>query len=319
MTGAHGFAVRIAPLRDAGDAVLFGQKAAALAAIAASDLPVPQAFCVSADAYREHMVRSGIGDLTSLLRAIGDDEPPVAITSQLQRVRSAIVRTPLDPTLADVLGRAFDTLGAGPVSVRSSLTRDDRHAGSFAPQHGTYFAPDRTAAARNIQHCWAALWTDWAWRRRPHSDDELRDPAVATIVQRLVAAEVSGLAFTADPATGDRDTLVVESCFGLGEAISASKVDPDRYRVSHRGLALLDQQLGDKSRELVIKDDGSIAELAVDSVRAWESSLRLPTLSLVADLSLRVAGVLGAPAAVEFAVADGHVWILQGRPIVFAT
>jgi pyruvate,water dikinase len=240
------------------------------------------------------------------------------MTSQLQRIRSAIVRTPLDPALATVLGRAFDGLGEGPVSVRSSLTRDDRPAGSFAPQHGTYFAPDRAAAERNVQHCWAALWTDWARRHRPVTQLELAEPAVAIIVQRLVAAEASGVVFTADPTTGDRDTMVIESCYGLGEALAAAKVDPDRYRLARKGLALLEQELGDKSRELVIRDDGSIAELAVDPVRAWQSSLHPRSLSLVADLAARVAGVLGAPAAVEFALVDGEVWILQGRPIVFA-
>lgn len=317
MAGSQGFAVTIAALREAGDVALFGEKAAGLAAIAAAGLPVPGAFCVGADAYRAHMEHAGVGDLVGLLHGIGEDEPPVAITSQLQRIRSAIVRTPLDPVLVTALDRAFDELGEGAVSVRSSLTRDDRPAGSFAPQHGTYFAPDRPAAVRNIQHCWATLWTDWAWRRRPHTEREVTEPAVATVIQRLIAADASGVVFTADPATGDPDTLVVESCFGLGEALVAAKVDPDRYRLSRNGLELLDQQLGDKSRELVIRDDGSIAELVVDPARAWQPSLHLPSLSLVADLALRVADVLGAPAAVEFAVADGHAWILQGRPIVF--
>lgn len=309
--------MRIAPLREAGDVVLFGEKAAALAVIAASDMPVPEAFCVSADAYRAHMERAGVAKLVGLLHAIGEDEPPVAWTSQLQRIRSAIVRTPLDPAFAAVLDRAFDELGEGPVSVRSSLTRDDRPAGSFAPQHGTYFAPDRAAATRNVQHCWAALWTDWARRRRPGAEIDVAEPAVAIVVQRLVAAEASGVVFTADPATGDRDMMVLESCFGLGEALVAAKVDPDRYRLARDGLVLIDQRLGDKSRELVIRGDGSITELAVDPVRAWRPSLHPPALSLVAGLALRVAGVLGAPAAVEFALVDGRAWVLQGRPIVF--
>lgn len=317
MTSASGTGPRIAALRDAADAEEYGLKAAPLAAVAAAGLPVPDAFCLPADAYREHIARPDVADPIALLGAIAADEPRLALTSQLQRVRSAIVRAPLDPALLATVHEAFGALGDGPVSVRSSLTRDDRGPRSFAPSHGTYFAPDRDAAERNIQHCWAAMWTDWAWARRRPGDD-LAEPACATIVQRLVPAVASGVAFTADPTTGDDDRIVIEACHGLGEAIQSAKVDPDRYVLSAAGLEPLEEHLGEKSRELVVREDGSIAEQSVEPSRAWRAALGHAGLAAVAGLALRAAGVLGAPAAVEFALAKDGAWVLQARPIVFA-
>ena len=53
-------------------------------------------------------------------------------------------------------------------------------------------------------------------------------------MQELVDAECAGVLFTRNPLDG-ADELVVEAAWGLGEAVVAGLVTPDRFRVGRGG------------------------------------------------------------------------------------
>lgn len=317
MASGAGGEVRVVELREAAGSDEFGCKAAYLAILAAAGLPVPEAFCVSARAYRDMLSEIDAAGMVGRITTLTADKPSVTVTTLLQRLRSAIVNTPFDPGLAEALDDALSRLGTGPVSVRSSLTTDCHDPGTFSPNHGTYFASDRDVALREVRHCWASLWTDWEWRRRDPAGDA-GEPAVGVIVQRLVEADASGVVFTADPSTGDRDRVVVQSCLGLGEAIVSAKVDPDRHVLDRDGLRVVGEHLGGKTRRLGVDEEGCVREVGVDPVRAWQPAVGPEMLVRLARLALQVEAVLGEPVAVEFAVSGDDAWLLQGRPIVFA-
>lgn len=317
MAAGAGGEVRVVELREAAGSGEFGCKASYLAILAGAGLPVPEAFCIPAGAYREMLGEIDAAGLVGRITTLSADKPPVTVTTLLQRLRSAIVNTPFDPGLAEALGDAFSLLGTGPVSVRSSLTTDCHDPGTFSPNHGTYFAPDREVAEREVRHCWASLWTDWEWRRRD-PDADVGEPGVGVIVQRLVEAEASGVVFTADPSSGDRDRVIVQSCLGLGEAIVSAKVDPDRHVLDRDGLRVVGERLGAKMRRLGVDGEGCVREVGVDPVRAWQPAVGPEMLERLARLALQVEQVLGEPSAVEFAVSGDDAWVLQGRPIIFA-
>ena len=69
---------------------------------------------------------------------------------------------------------------------------------------------------------------------------------MAVVVQRMVAAEVSGVLFTANPTTGDRSEIIVNSSFGLGEAIVAGEVTPDTFVVDRNTLTTKETSVGTK-------------------------------------------------------------------------
>ena len=83
---------------------------------------------------------------------------------------------------------------------------------------------------------------------------------MAVIVQNLIAADTSGVIFTADPLTGARGNIVIEACFGLGQALVSGRVTPDRFVVRKNKLRLWSRTISEKRIECVLDRHGSVAE-----------------------------------------------------------
>ncbi len=311
-----GTGMGVAPIREADDLGLYGTKAQSLAQLAAAGFPVPDGFCISAEAYREHTERAGVAALVAILRGVPESAPAVTLTPILQRIRSSIIHTPMDPDLVEAVRAAFDEMNPGAVSVRSSVTTPDIVSGPLVGRHGTYFVPGFHEALHAITHCWTSLWGDLAWRDRESAGLADADVSVAVVVQHLIPATSSGVVFTADPATGDRDRIIVESCYGLGEAIVAGKVKPDRFTLAREGLALTGSEVHPKPVHLVIDDSGRVVQRIVPPDQAAASSVSPYEVREVAALALNVEALDGGPACVEWARASGTTWLLQARPLV---
>ena len=110
------------------------------------------------------------------------------------------------------------------------------------------------AVVDRVVECWASLWSPRvvAYRATRGLDDE---PAIAVVVQRMVDSHTAGVMFTADPATGNRDHLVIEAAYGLGEVVVGGQVEPDSYVLAKDGR-VLHQHLGTKATRIVRGGDG---------------------------------------------------------------
>lgn len=306
----------VIPISAADDLEVVGTKARSLGLLERAGLPVPPGFVISADAYRQHSHRFGVDSLTSILRQVPSDAPDLALGPILQRIRAAITHGELEPSFVVEVLQHFEALAGHSVSVRSSVTEADMPSGPLVGRHGTYFAGDSEAMLRSIKHCWASLWGNPVWAHRLHSRLADVEVGVAVIVQHLIPAAASGVVFTADPATGSMDSVVIDSCFGLGEAIVAGTVPPDRFRLSRERLNLLESELHPKHVRLTIGEEGSVVQRMVAPEFVHSPSLTEPEARMVAELALRAESVVNGPAAVEFAIADGKAWLLQARPLV---
>ncbi len=308
--------VSVATIRDADDYERYGTKAASLAKLVQAGLPVPDAFCIPADAYRTHAEHADVPRLLSVLLQVPPDAPMMSLAPILQRIRSVIMSSPFDEELVAAVKQGLDALGGGPVSVRSSVTEQDMPSGPLIGRHGTYFASDFDETLRAIAHCWSALWGDPAWRHREAAGLANADVAVAVVIQKLVPADASGLVFTADPMTGDRERIVVKSAYGLGESIVAGAVTPDRFVLSRSDLELEESDINRKRVRLLVDDRGRVAQRAVPAGIVSEPSVTPQQLRELAELSLRTEAVVGGESCVEWALAGGEPWLLQARPLV---
>ena len=108
-----------------------------------------------------------------------------------------------------------------------------------------------------IRACWESLYGDRAISYRA-SQGLAEEPAIAVVVQRLVSSERSGVMFTADPMTSNRQLIVIEGAFGLGEVVVSGAVEPDTYVVAKRGPTLQSVRIGHKTHELVPNGHGGI-------------------------------------------------------------
>ncbi len=143
----------------------------------------------------------------------------------------------------------------------------------------------------------------------------------AVNVQAMCPSEVSGVLFTADPVHPDREQLVIEASYGLGEAIVLGKVTPDRFVLHKQTLEPLERVISDKQK-LVVGATGwplSAGDLGMSESGGQpvppEPSLSDAQLIELARLGLKVEGHFQTPCDIEWAWAEGRFWLLQSRPI----
>ncbi|WP_418277426.1 PEP/pyruvate-binding domain-containing protein [Isoptericola jiangsuensis] len=219
----------------------------------------------------------------------------------------------------DVLAPALQGVGDGPVAVRSSATGEDTGHRSAAGQHESVLAVSGVEhVARAIVACWDSLHSPRAvaYRGTGATDSSREVPTMAVVVQRLVDAEVSGVLFTAAAPGG---AATVEASWGLGPSVVEGTVTPDAYRVEADGT--ITRTVGEKRTRLDRDTAPSSTGLVVSDVPTAER--RRPALDDAAVTRLvrlghDVAARLGGPQDVEWALADGRLWLLQARPVTAA-
>jgi pyruvate,water dikinase len=135
------------------------------------------------------------------------------------------------------------------------------------------------------------------------------------IVQKLVAADTSGVIFTADPITGERGNLLIEACFGLGESLVSGKVTPDRFVVRKNELKLWSRTISEKRLECVLNSDGSVEDRAIGQERAISLTLDKRQMRRLTRLAIRIETEFGCPQDIEWAIRGKKIYLLQSRPI----
>ncbi|HNT76061.1 MAG TPA: PEP/pyruvate-binding domain-containing protein [Anaerolineae bacterium] len=200
------------------------------------------------------------------------------------------------------------------VAVRSSAVDEDGQQTSFAGLHDTYLnvtGPGAVAAA--VRRCLASARTPRAQHyRQAHGLPTEAD--VAVLVQQLVAADVSAVVFSADPRTGARDRVVINATWGLGESLVGGTVTPDLFVIRKRDLAILTQQIAEKTRMTIAAADGT-REVPVPGFMQRESSLDAAKIKALAELARALEAGQGWPVDLECAYQGDRLYLLQCRPI----
>ncbi len=120
-------------------------------------------------------------------------------------------------------------------AVRSSAVDEDGSQHSFAGQFDTFLFVDRNGISSKIAAVWRSGFSDRILEyRRQHGLSSATFAAPAVLVQKMVTATVSGVAFSADPVSGRRSIAVVSAVPGLGRRSLAAKLP----RMSSRSIAL---------------------------------------------------------------------------------
>src|SRR5262249_25617958 len=215
----------------------------------------------------------------------------------------------------DAIATVVDTVRplGGPLAVRSSAVDEDGAEASFAGQHLTLLnvrsADELPHALREIR---GSACSDSAITYRKRVGLFTR-PSVAVVVQQLLDPEAAGVMFTRNPITG-ADERMIEASWGLGEAVVAGLVIPDSFRIARDGQ-VLERRPGLKRVAIRSLATGGTVEAEVapeDIERLCLDDGRLDELNRLAE---RCEGVYGPDRDIEWAVADGQVYLLQCRAV----
>lgn len=201
------------------------------------------------------------------------------------------------------------------VAVRSSAVDEDGRAASFAGQYETYLnliGPEQVARA--VRDCWASMRAERVLEYRRRYGLSVDHCQLAVLVQELVAADVSAVIFSADPVSGNRQVVVVNASWGLGESIVGGTVSPDAYQVRKADLKLVERRVAEKEH-MTVPVPGGTREVGVPRFLRSRPTLDEAQLAQLARLGLALEEKWGWPVDVECAFKDGVLYLLQCRPI----
>ena len=242
-----------------------------------------------------------------------DDRDAIAAVSA--EIREAIGDHPVPADLAAVIIRAIGQAGADAAyAVRSSATSEDLPMASFAGQHDTFLNVVGPAEVlEHVRACWASLFTERAVSYRLRHGVDHRTVHMAVVVQQMVTPEASGVLFTADPVTSNREVTTIEAVLGLGEALVSGLVSADSYTV--REGEVVDRVIAVKERALLGSPGGGTGQRAVEEETARPPALTDAQVVGLEQLGRRIEAHFGRPQDVEWCLVDDEFRIVQSRPI----
>jgi len=300
----------IVQLRDAAAAgqAVAGGKATRLGELLGHGFDVPPGFVVGTSAFVDHLTSAGAGLLLE-----GEFPTPEYL--------ARIAGQAFDVELGRLVLDAFDALAGDGArqfvcAVRSSAADEDGTAASFAGQHATYYYTRRDEVLQRIVDCWISAFTPEA-RAYRRQLGIFASPRMAVIVQQMVPADVSGVAFTRDPTGRHADSMIIESTWGLGAALVDGRVSPDAYRVARATKDIESVRIGTKRQkvaEALLDPKGSRLEPVPRHLQA-RATLDDAKVAEVATLALACETMFGAPQDVEWAIVDHRLYLLQSRPV----
>ncbi len=200
-------------------------------------------------------------------------------------------------------------------AVRSSAVDEDGVTASFAGQHETYLnIVGADAIIQAVSRCWESARSEHALEYRRQRGLSVERPQIAVLVQQLVAADVAAVVFSANPITGNRDEVMINASWGLGESIVGGIVTPDIFIVRKSDLVVVQRIIANKQR-MTVSTPGGTHEVDVPRFLSNTSSLNDEQVIEMAKLALTLEATMRHPVDVECAYAGGEVYLLQCRPI----
>ena len=297
-----------------------GGKGANLGEMTRAGLPVPGGFVVTTAAFLAALDAGGArGELQRLFREV-DADSPQALADASARMRALVERAGVPEEVRAAIAGAYARLGADTaVAVRSSATSEDTGSTSFAGMHETFTnVVGEAALVAKIVACWMSAYGQRviAYRKAEQMAEE---PTIAVVVQRMIHSARSGVMFTADPASGDRQTIVIEAAFGLGEVVVGGQVEVDTYVVDKKGPAVRSVRVGRKDFKIVRDGRGGETKVSLGPDEANRRVLSDAEILEVARLGTTVEAHYGAPQDLEWAEEGGTFYLVQTRPITTLT
>jgi phosphohistidine swiveling domain-containing protein len=290
---------------------LVGGKAASLLELQRWGLPVPTFCCITTQALEETLHRNNLSALVEWLQ-----HPAATLPLSSELLEQAIMTLVLPAPLMQGVQLFLQSIPDAHVAVRSSGTLEDAADTSFAGLYRTVLnlkSFDDVCDA--IKTCWLGLFDErvltYLAERSSH-----RQMGLALVVQRLVPAEKSGVLFTVDPVRGCDTEMLVEACFGLGEALVSGHVTPDAYRYDWYRQLETDRIIAEKEVQCVRLDQAPFT--ALEPLSAEQSTLPVLSRQELAELvhlGVNIQEQAGFPVDIEWARVGKKFYILQSRPI----
>ncbi len=297
------------------DVAVAGGKGASLGEMTQAGISVPGGFVITSAAFDQFLKETDINvEIDAILSKVKHDD--IKSVDEVSREITALVTSAAMPdNIVKAIVKDHKALGAKLVAVRSSATAEDSSAAAWAGQLDTFLNTSSKTLLENIKKCWASLFSPRAIFYRFEKGLHKEEISVAVVIQKMVQSEVSGVAFSVHPVTEDKTQLIIEACWGLGEALVSGEITPDSYVVDKDNFSIIDQNISVQKKMLTKDDKAAEAWVAIAKTKQDKQKLSDKEIVKLAKQVVEIEKHYGFPVDIEWGIDEGKVHILQSRPI----
>ncbi len=304
---------------DKHDTPLVGGKSANLGEMTKEGFPVPNGFAITINAYDSFLSENDIAKKIYDILKVTDVDDPQQLEAASRRIQKMIVEGKIPDDVARNVISSYKKLSGlmkkAFVAVRSSATAEDSGTTSFAGQQASFLDVKGDANLLiKVKECWASLFTGRSIYYRVQNKIKHESVKISVIVMKMVKSEVSGVMFSIDPAKNDKERIVIESVWGLGEMIVQGAVIPDKYVVQKGTFAILSKEVSDQSIQLV-RINGEAKEAEVPKQIRARQKISDEEIIQLAKYAAKLQEHYYFPQDCEWAKEKNKIYIVQTRPI----
>jgi len=296
------------------DTEIAGGKGASLGEMTQAGIPVPQGFVILSQSFNKFIEKT---DLNVEINAVLDTvnvKKIHTVENASEKIQAMIISKEMPKDIKAEILKNYKKLHCKFVAVRSSATAEDSASAAWAGQLDSFLNTNEEALLENVKKCWASLFTTRAIFYKFENELNKDKISVAVVIQKMVNSEKSGIAFSVHPVTQDKNQIIIEAGFGLGEAIVSGSITPDSYVVDKQGFSILDINVNEQTKALYKKTKGGnkwrqLKEQGKKQVLTKKEIIEL------SKLIVKIENHYGFPCDIEWAQEKGKFFIVQSRPI----
>jgi len=277
-------------------------------------IPVPNGFVVLVDSFDYFIKENNLtpfiqGELKKVNQKKTD-----SVNKASQEIRKEISRAKISVEIEKSILKEFTALKANYVAVRSSATAEDAKDASWSGELETYTHITKKDLLSSVKKCWSSLFTPRAIFYRIEKKLSGKKVSVAVVIQKMIESDASGVAFTVNPVTKNKEEIIIEAAFGLGESVVSGAVTPDKYTVNKKENFIENIEVNSQEKKLTLKN-GKTTEIKVKNSEKENQKLTGKQIMLLAELCKKIELHYKFPQDIEFAFEKDKIFILQTRPI----
>jgi len=311
------------------DVPLVGGKNASLGEMIHAGLPVPPGFAVTAYAYEVFLKQTRIAEMIYKIikETVTDPNDPQQYSVASEKIRALIETSQMPKEIENAIKSAYKELNNRLklhdvfVAVRSSATAEDLPDASFAGQQETYLnVRGVDELVEKIVKCWSSLFTPRAIFYRNEKGFAHEKVLISVGVQKMVNSRAAGVMFTINPVTGNRDEIVIEGNYGLGETVVSGAVNPDEFVVDKNILKIKERRIARKTVQYIRDPDtGKTVHLDVPEKMQKAPCISDEEVIRLAEIAKQIEKHYGKPMDIEWAIDKDlsfpqNIFVVQARP-----
>ncbi len=311
------------------DVSIVGGKNASLGEMINAALPVPFGFAVTAYSYERYIAEKRIAEqiYKIITDTVTNPNDPRQYDTASKRIRELIEKTLMPKDIETAIRNAYTELNKRFnlkdtfVAVRSSATAEDLPDASFAGQQETFLnVRGADDLIDKVRKCWSSLFTPRAIFYRTEKGFSHEKVFISVGVQKMVNSRAAGVMFTINPVTGNRDEIVIEGNFGLGETVVSGVVNPDDFVVDKNSMLIKERRISRKTIKYV-RDPKTGKTIHLDIPEAEQKTVCISDqeIAKLTELAKRIEKHYGKPMDIEWAIDQDlsfpeNMMLVQARP-----